>query len=144
VTKLGPGTNCSQVCSKPGTVCSQLGTNCSQVCSQVSSQPGTNCSQVAPSLPLTAPKVSSLFRDITKKFCCFETYISQASAQQLQPSTGGQVWGSGFPAMSRRIARRVLSLFWAALDERPTAAKDNYLQGSEGPARRRQVLGDSM
>jgi len=52
------------------------------------------------------------------------------------------LWGVGFPELSRRIARKVFSSVWVALDWRPTVVGEIYLQGSEGRVRRMQVLGD--
>jgi len=53
------------------------------------------------------------------------------------------LWGLGFPVMSSRIARKIFSLVWVALDERLTVVRENYLQGGEGPICKRRVLGDS-
>jgi len=55
------------------------------------------------------------------------------------------LWGLGFPVMSKRIASRVFSLVWVALDERLNfthVVGENCLQEANGPVRRRQVLGD--
>jgi len=43
------------------------------------------------------------------------------------------LWGFSFPVMSRKIARRVFSSVWVALDERLAVADGNYLQGGERP-----------
>jgi len=51
------------------------------------------------------------------------------------------LWGPGSPVLSRRIARKVSSLIWAVLGERPAAAGENRLQ--EGEVHRKRVLDGS-
>jgi len=53
------------------------------------------------------------------------------------------LWGSGFPVLSRRIARRVSSLIWVVLGERLSVVGGNCLQESEGLVHRRRVLDGS-
>jgi len=48
--------------------------------------------------------------------------------------------GPGFPVMSRRIARRVSSLIWVVLGERPAVARGNCLQEGDGLVYRKRVL----
>jgi len=70
----------------------------------------------------------------------------------------GEVWGvqrgvdghkirfsleAGFLVLSRRIAKRVSSLIWVSLGERPAAARENCLQEGEGPVHRKRVLDGS-
>jgi len=51
------------------------------------------------------------------------------------------LWGHGFPAMSRKIFRKVLASVWLAFEERLTAAGANCPLCGE--VHRRRVLGDS-
>jgi len=53
------------------------------------------------------------------------------------------LWGPGFLVLSRRIARRVSSLIWAVLGERPAVVGGNCLQEGEGPVHRKRVLDGS-
>jgi len=53
------------------------------------------------------------------------------------------LWEPGFPVLSRRIARRVSSLIWAARGERLAVVGENCLQEGEGPVHRKRVLDGS-
>jgi len=50
------------------------------------------------------------------------------------------LWGLGFPAMNRRIARKVFSSVWIALDKRLNVEGENCLQRGEGPVHRSKCL----
>jgi len=56
------------------------------------------------------------------------------------------LWGPGFPVLSRRIARRVSSLIWAELDEKPAVVGKCYSKKLNNQQchchRRSNVFGD--